>query len=208
MTSTLGGENAGTKGEILKLMIRSGDDTVEVLSNKLSLNPSVIRRHLEDLVSGGLVDSHYEKVARGRPRKTYSVSFKGRDSLFGKYDVFLDLMTSTMLQSRGKKVAEQIFAEAASKLVLDSGLAGKDGPDLIRFLTKMGFEPEEVKEGKTEFVISHNCPIVQISRKYPELACDVFHTDFLKVVKDNQKVILKQAISRGAKNCIHEIREA
>jgi predicted ArsR family transcriptional regulator len=82
---------------------------------------------------------------------------------------------------------------------------GKDGGSMIELLREMGFEPEVRKEKEIQLVVSKNCPILQVSMKYPELVCDTFHTIFLKRLEGDPDVVLRQAISRGAKQCIHEV---
>ncbi|HYB03158.1 MAG TPA: ArsR family transcriptional regulator [Nitrososphaerales archaeon] len=201
-------EKTDTKRRILGLIIDSEANTVEILSNELKLNPSVVRRHLEDMAMTGLVSFQYEKILKGRPKKIYAITTKGRDELYGKYDVILELLVRTILKSEGADEAKRIFVESARALARESGIEGKTGDEIMKFLEGMGFEPERQPAGNGELLISHNCPMIQISMKYPELACDTFHTDFLKMMTGKPNILLTQAISRGATKCIHEIHNS
>jgi predicted ArsR family transcriptional regulator len=71
-------------------------------------------------------------------------------------------------------------------------------------LADFGFQPDLRRTGKTQLIISKNCPILKLAKKYPELTCDTFHTVFLRDSLDKEGIALKQAIARGAKECIHE----
>jgi predicted ArsR family transcriptional regulator len=199
-------ENSDSKRRILRSIILSGAGTVEILSRELKINPSVIRRHLDDLVMTGLVNFRFEKISKGRPRKIYSITTRGRDELYGKYDVILELLVRTILQSRGIEEAKRIFVESARAFARESGIEGNNDDEIMRFLEGMGFEPERQSSEEGELLISHNCPIIQISMKYPELACDTFHTDFVRMMTGKPNILLTQAISRGATKCIHDIR--
>jgi len=103
----------------------------------------------------------------------------------------------------GPGKARDLFGSAARVLATGTGKQ-ENANSLLPALNDFGFQPQLRKEGKKELIISRNCPILKLAQKYPELTCDTFHTIFLREVLNRPRVTLRQAIARGATECIHE----
>lgn len=190
-----------TKQKILLLLL-DGATTAEKLASQLDMNPSVIRRHLDDLSSKDMVESTFRRTGRGRPSKFYSISTEGRGKIASRYDLVADLLTMAIDKDEGRPRSRELYESAGQ--VLAATIGEPKGPESLgAALDEFGFQPQMRKEGKSEFVISRNCPILKLSKKYPELVCDGFHTAFLKDVLNKPNVVLRQAIARGAAECIH-----
>jgi predicted ArsR family transcriptional regulator len=189
-----------TKQRILLLLL-DGAATGEALASKLDMNLSVVRRHLDDLKSQNLVESTFERAGRGRPSKHYSISTEGRGRISSKYDLVADLLTMAITKDTKSK-PRQLYESAGR--ILAASVGEVKGPEsLLGVLNDFGFQPELRKEGKSELIISKNCPILKLAKKYPELTCDAFHTAFLRRTLERPEIALKQAIARGAAECIH-----
>ncbi|HEV2138516.1 MAG TPA: ArsR family transcriptional regulator [Nitrososphaerales archaeon] len=190
-----------TKHRIL-LQLLEGPSTAQNLASKLALNMSVIRRHLDDLASQDLVESTFKRAGRGRPSKHYSISVEGRGKISSRYDLVAEFLTMAIENDEGKPKSRELYESAGQIL---AGTVGQPkGPETLRVaLDEFGFEPQMRKEGKIELVISRNCPILKLSKKYPELVCEAFHTAFLSEALKKPNVVLRQAIARGATECIH-----
>jgi predicted ArsR family transcriptional regulator len=194
--------NLGETKQRLLLQLLDGPTTAEKLASKLSMNLSVIRRHLEDLASQDLVESTFKRTGRGRPGKYYSISVDGRGRISSKYDLVAELLTMAMVKDEGRSKSRELYESAGQ--VLAATVGEPKGPESWRAaLNEFGFQPQMRKEGKSELVISRNCPILKLSMKYPELVCDAFHTAFLRGTLSKPNVVLRQAIARGAAECIH-----
>lgn len=191
-----------TKQRILVLLL-DGETTAESLASKLSVNLSVARRHLEDMVAQNLVASHFKKTGLGRPSKLYSVSADGRAMISSKYDLVAELLTMAIEKDLGPEKSKRLYDSAGH--VLANTIRPVTNMDaLLSALAEFGFQPEERKEGKNLLIISKNCPILKLAKKYPTLTCDSFHTIFLRQALKRPQVKLKQAIARGASECVHE----
>ncbi|HEV2227222.1 MAG TPA: ArsR family transcriptional regulator [Nitrososphaerales archaeon] len=190
-----------TKHRIL-LQLLNGPTTAEKLASKLTMNLSVIRRHLDDLASQDLVESTFKRAGRGRPSKYYSISVEGRGTISSRYDLVAELLTIAIEKDEGRPKSKELYESAGQ--VLAATVGGPKGPEtLLEALDEFGFAPQMRKEGKSELVVSRNCPILKLSKKYPELVCDAFHTAFLREALNKPNVVLRQAIARGAAECIH-----
>jgi predicted ArsR family transcriptional regulator len=194
--------NLGETKQRLLLQLLDGPTTAEKLASKLAMNLSVIRRHLEDMTSQGLVESTFNRTGRGRPGKCYSISVDGRGRISSKYDLVAELLTMAIDKEEGRPKTRELYESAG--LVLAATVGEPKGPETLgAALDEFGFEPQMRKEGKSDLVISRNCPIIKLSMKYPELVCDAFHTAFLRAALNKPDVVLRQAIARGATECIH-----
>jgi predicted ArsR family transcriptional regulator len=194
--------NLGETKQRLLLQLLDGPTTAERLASKLAMNLSVIRRHLEDMASQGLVESTFNRTGRGRPGKYYSISVDGRGRISSKYDLVAELLTMAIDKDEGRPKTRELYESAG--LVLAATVGEPKGPETLgAALDEFGFEPQMRKEGKSDLVISRNCPIIKLSMKYPELVCDAFHTAFLRAALNKPDVVLRQAIARGATECIH-----
>ena len=185
-------------------MLLDGEMTAEAVSSRLEMNLSVARRHLEDMVAQNLVVSSFKRMKRGRPSKLYSISADGRSMVSSKYDRIAELLTMALEKDFGPQRSKELYASAGRVLADSSSLFG-DAESLLPALTDFGFQPELRREGKRQLIISKNCPVLKLAKKYPTLTCDTFHTVFLRQALIRPNVKLRQAIARGAIECVHEI---
>lgn len=192
------------KVALLRLLLR-GESTAESLASKSQSHVSVIRRHLDELKARGLVDTRLEKEPRGRPRIVYLLTIDGREIFFAKYPLLLHSICQSSIQDRGFDDAKKLLASAGEHVARENGAPKKMGP-LIQFLRETGFQPELRTEDKLQLIVSKNCPILRTATEFPELICDTFHTVLLEKMVGSEPILLRQAISRGATECIHELR--
>jgi predicted ArsR family transcriptional regulator len=191
-----------TKYSILILLL-GGETTADDVASRLGLNLSVVRRHLEDMVTDKLVGASFRIKGSGRPSKHYSITLDGRGRISAKYDLILDILTMAMMESIGAEKTKAIFASAARILTENVGRR-ENINSVLPILSDLGFEPQLRKEGREDLIISKNCPFAKLAMEYPELACDTLHTIFLREVLDRPGITLRQTIARGAMECIHE----
>ena len=191
-----------TKYSILLLLL-GGETTAEDLASQLGMNLSVVRRHLEDVTAGKLVNSSFKSAGSGRPSKYYSITLEGRSRISHKYDLVLDLLTMAMMKNMGTEKTKATFASAARMLTENVGRR-ENVNSLLPVLSDLGFQPQLRREGSKDLIISNNCPFAKLATKYPELTCDTLHTVFLREVLKRPRIALRQTIGRGAMECVHE----
>jgi predicted ArsR family transcriptional regulator len=145
------------------------------LADRLGLHPNGIRLHLERLQDAGLVERRQERIARGRPRDTWTISpdaQPGGDPPTGYAELSRWLVRS--LASSGARVRE---LEAAGRRI-GRGLAA-DGESeraaeqqLFDVLSSLGFAPERAAVGKDRLVYRlRNCPYREAVHERQPLVC-------------------------------------
>ncbi len=91
------GEGAGTRGQVARLILELGPCTAATLGGRLGLTPAAIRRHLDNLIADGLIETRtartYGNRGRGRPAKVFVITDAGRSAFEHAYD---DLATSAL----------------------------------------------------------------------------------------------------------------
>ena len=192
------------KVSLLRMLLK-GESTAEDLASKSESHVSVIRRHLDHLKARGLVATKFEKEGRGRPTIIYSLTIEGREIFYAKYPLLLHAICQSSIQNTGVEAAKKLLQSAAQHLATENG-APKKMSAVIQFFRENGFQPEQRTEDHLQVVVSKNCPILRTATEFPELICDTFHTELLEKMAGTEPILLRQAISRGAKECIHEIR--
>jgi DNA-binding MarR family transcriptional regulator len=74
-----------TRDEVARLILALGPSTAAMLGGRLGLTPAAIRRHLDNLITEGLVETRtartYGNRGRGRPAKVFVISDAGRSVL-------------------------------------------------------------------------------------------------------------------------------
>lgn len=192
-----------SKAALLRLLLRGGATTAK-LAAQTHLHPTVVRRHMNDLVRDGLVESIPLPAKRGRPSVSYRLKKDGRDLLYARYDVVLDSVARALRARQRPTSAGEVFDEAGRELSLRLG-GPRTASEVVTLFQKIGFEPELTRKGGQPVLLSHNCPILEVAKEHPDLACDAFHCSLLGGLLGTSKRPLRQAISRGAEYCVHEL---
>src|SRR5215472_1655481 len=91
------GSARGTRARIARLILENGPVTAAALSTRLGLTPAAVRRHLDNLLAGGLIEVRTARRmanrGRGRPAKLFAITDAGRSAFEHAYD---DLATSAL----------------------------------------------------------------------------------------------------------------
>jgi predicted ArsR family transcriptional regulator len=86
-----------TRGQVARLILELGPSTAATLSGRLGLTPAAIRRHLDNLIADGMIETRiartYGNRGRGRPAKVFVITDAGRSAFEHAYD---DLATSAL----------------------------------------------------------------------------------------------------------------
>ena len=75
-----------TKQKIMEILLE-GPRSLGEITDKLQIQKSAVRIHLESLQSEKAVESHFKIERLGRPRKIYSLTENGRELFPRKYDL-------------------------------------------------------------------------------------------------------------------------
>jgi predicted ArsR family transcriptional regulator len=191
MTQT--GESAGTRGQVARLILELGPCTAATIGGRLGLTPAAIRRHLDNLIADGMIETRtartYGNRGRGRPAKVFVITDAGRSAFEHAYD---DMATSALRfleQTYGPQAvtefARQQVAEterryapvvaqagdlrtrvqALAAALSGDGYAAAAGPAPAR--AGMAAAANIVSNG--EQICQHHCPVAHVAAEFPQL---------------------------------------
>src|ERR671925_181099 len=216
---TFGGD---TKQLILNLLLE-GSKTAGEIADKLKIQKSAIRSHLESLQAEQSVKSYFKIEGLGRPRKVYELTESGRELFPRKYDLILSLILQEIESTKGHEYMKKIIKSIADNMAHDIHEKIKKSSssleESIRILNsisnELGFmssfykeEEDDDDNSSTYSIISRNCIVHKIATKHQDVICHGFHDRIIQKSLDgklNTKVQLKECIALGDKYSRHII---
>ncbi len=95
--SAQGRAERSTRARVARLILELGPSTAAVIGGRLGLTPAAIRRHLDNLLAEGLIETRtartYASRGRGRPARLFAITDAGRSAFEHTYD---DLASSAL----------------------------------------------------------------------------------------------------------------
>lgn len=225
MTSSIQADmsNIGdTKEKILELLLHDGAMTAGEVSDKLQIQKSAARVHLESLKILGAIKSKFQIEKMGRPKKVYELTEKGRELFPRKYDLFLNLVLNKITGKKGEDEAREIVESVADDVA--SGIRARisqenGGGNLERSLriindasNEMGFVSSLEKDEKDDSycIQSKNCILYKVASNNQKMICHGLHDRIISKSlvqgKAGVKVELKECMALGSEYCRHIIR--
>jgi DeoR family suf operon transcriptional repressor len=107
-----------TKRAILNLLLE-GSKTAGEIADKLKIQKSAIRGHLESLRAEQAIKSYFRVEGPGRPRKVYEITEIGRELFPRKYDLILSLVLQSIETAEGHEYTKKIMRSVADIMALD-----------------------------------------------------------------------------------------
>src|SRR6516164_11853092 len=175
------GSERGTRARIARLILENGPVTAAALSTRLGLTPAAVRRHLDNLLAGGLIEVRTARRmasrGRGRPAKLFAITDAGRSAFEHAYD---DLATSA-LRFLAEVAGPGAVAEFARRQVAElerryrpaMESAGEDKVKaLAEALSADGYAASASTApvtGGGEQLCQHHCPVAHVAAEFPQL---------------------------------------
>jgi predicted ArsR family transcriptional regulator len=181
------GAEESTRARVARLILENGPVSAAALGSTLGLTPAAVRRHLDQLLEGGLIESRTARVygnrGRGRPARVFAITDAGRSAFEHTYD---DLATSALrfLAERAGPDAVAEFArrqvaelERKYRPVVDAVPAGGKVRALAQALSADGYAAtaNPMRAGGNagiaagEQLCQHHCPVAHVAAEYPQL---------------------------------------
>lgn len=206
-------EETSTRREIINILRTVGPLTVGELGERLGITHVAVRRHLTSLERDGLVSSVQERLPMGRPTRVYSLT-EAADSLFPKKYGAFTLELLDFMSQQGPEMVESFFANRGGAMVEKYGpevTAGSTLAERVARLTEVqqanGYLAEwERGEGDSLVLKEFNCPVHQVSKKYPH-ACH-HELEFFKTVLGTDQIERVECIAKGGQCCRYAIKPA
>jgi predicted ArsR family transcriptional regulator len=190
---------ASTRDRVARTLLESGPLTATEVAARLRLTTAAVRRHLDALLTAGLIEERVPRGAaprgRGRPARSFGLTETGRDTFDQAYD---DLAASALrfLAENGGRAAVAAFArqrvgelEARYRPLVDAAPAGERAEALARALTSDGYAATTRSTGPQraaataagEQLCQHHCPVAHVAEQFPEL-CEAETEVFAKLL--------------------------
>ena len=182
------GTERSTRGQVARLILELGPSTAATLGSRLGLTPAAVRRHLDTLISEGLIETRtartYGNRGRGRPAKVFVITDAGRSAFEHAYD---DLATNA-LRFIAETAGPEAVAEFARRQVAD--LEQRYAPAVARhqeltdraqalaealsadgYAASAGPAPaiRAAPQAAGEQLCQHHCPVAHVAAEFPQL---------------------------------------
>jgi len=170
-------EDARTRDLVARSILENGPSTAAVLSLRLNLTATGIRRHLDLLVSDGVLEAREPKSAglrgRGRPSKVFVMSDKGREQFEHSYDDLAVAALKFMSANNGAHMVHEFAQSRADDIERKSLIAIAEKSDkisgLAEFLTDQGYAASVDEKTMGKELIQHHCTIAHVAAEFPQL---------------------------------------
>jgi DeoR family suf operon transcriptional repressor len=220
---TLGSSSGGntTKELILNLLL-GGSKTAGEIADKLKIQKSAIRTHLESLQTEQSVKSYFKIERLGRPRKVYELTESGRELFFPRrYDLVLSLVLQEIESTKGHEYMKKIVESIADNVAYDIREKIKKGSSSLEesisilnsasnelgFMSSL-YKEEDDDNNNTYSIVSNNCIVHKAAIRHQDAICHGFHDRLIQKSLDGKmgaKVQLKECIALGDKYSRHII---
>jgi predicted ArsR family transcriptional regulator len=180
----IGGERS-TRARIARLILENGPVSAAALSTRLGLTPAAVRRHLDGLLAGGMIEVRSARRpasrGRGRPAKLFVVTDAGQSAFEHAYD---DLATGALwfLADVAGPGAVAEFArrqvadlERRYRPVMEAAAPGAKVQALAEALSADGYAasaigaPGSPAAAGGEQLCQHHCPVAHVAAEFPQL---------------------------------------
>lgn len=202
----------GTRGRILEELAVT-PRTARDLADKLGIQESAARGHLERLEERGLVVPTFHREGVGRPRKRYALTPTGQELFPKQYGMILNTIVDELLSREGEGFVGAVFAQAGERMAraIASDLPASSSMEeraqhLVAALNRIGFgcSAERTPEGRYR-IVRTNCVFRQSALAHSYLLCEVFDKHLTETLLGGAGVDLEESIGRGGVRCAHLI---
>jgi len=175
--------HARTRQRVARTILELGPSTAVVLAGRLGLTAAAIRRHLDALVSEGMLVAREQRVyghrGRGRPAKVFALTDAGRSVFHQAYD---DLAVSA-LRFLGERGGDELVVDFARRRVaeleerylplVEAADAEHKVEALAEALSQDGYaasaQAAPAGLGGGDQLCQHHCPVAHVAAAFPQL---------------------------------------
>jgi predicted ArsR family transcriptional regulator len=187
----MGAEHVGaeqsTRARVARLILERGPVSAAALGSTLGLTPAAVRRHLDQLLDGGLIESRtapvYGNRGRGRPARVFAITDAGRSAFEHTYDHLATSALRFLAERAGPDAVTEFARRQVAELehkyrpVVDAAPAGGKVRALAQALSADGYAATAsgVRAGRNagiaagEQLCQHHCPVAHVAEEYPQL---------------------------------------
>ena len=176
-TAPVATDDIRTRDAVARSILENGPSTAAALSEKLGFTPAGIRRHLDALVSDGVLEAREPHAAlvrgRGRPSKVFVMTDNGREKFEHSYDdlavAALKFMSAQVGEQSIKAFADSRADDIIKKASLSIAKRSHKSEALATFLSDQGYAASVAVKTHGEEICQHHCPIAHVAAEFPQL---------------------------------------
>jgi predicted ArsR family transcriptional regulator len=169
-----------TRARVARLILEHGPISASALGQRLGLTPAAVRRHLDHLLTGEMIEVRRSRPhavrGRGRPAKLFVITDAGRSAFEHAYD---DLATSALrfvAEQLGDKAVEEFSRRQLGDLEARYGAAIRAVPPqhrvraLAEALSADGYAAAAgTAPAGGQQLCQHHCPVAHVAASFPQL---------------------------------------
>ncbi len=183
------GDDLRTRDAVGRSILENGPSTAVALGERLGLTPAGIRRHLDLLVSDGVLEAREPRAGlvrgRGRPSKVFVMTDQGREKFEHSYDdlavAALKFMSATAGEHLVKAFAQSRAEDIERKALISMDKKVLTSDALANFLSEQGYAASVEPRATGEEICQHHCPIAHVAAEFPQL-CEAETEVFSKLL--------------------------
>ncbi len=181
------GSERGTRARIARLILENGPISAAGLSTRTGLTPAAVRRHLDNLLNGGMIEARSARRpasrGRGRPAKLFAITDAGRSAFEHAYDGLASGALRFLAEVAGPEAVAEFARRQVSELerrygpVMAAAPPGEKVKALAEALSADGYAASAISapSGGTpagsvgEQLCQHHCPVAHVAAEFPQL---------------------------------------
>jgi predicted ArsR family transcriptional regulator len=172
-----------TRERVVRSVLVNGPSTAAGLADRLALTPAAVRRHLDQLLEEGTLESREPRSTahrgRGRPAKVFALTESGRDRFDQAYDDLAVQAIRFLAETGGQGAVREFADRRAAKIEQRFHTVSESRPDLgpaealAQVFTDEGYAaavrdlPMGPQMGQQ--LCQQHCPVSHVAHEFPEL---------------------------------------
>jgi len=199
-----------TRQQILEILKRRGEVTVQELSRELNLTSVTVRHHLEILRSEGYITEPeiHRSNRPGRPRYVYRLTSTAADLFPNNYSGLANAMLDTLKTCLPQEEQLDFLRETAKRMVAKVGDLPEDHDarmdSVLAFMNQQGFVARWDKDEDGQyFIYVSSCPYHHVAQSHHE-TCQIDETIIRELTSANLERIQTLAARGGL--CVYQIQ--
>jgi predicted ArsR family transcriptional regulator len=171
-----------TRARVARLILELGPSTASVIGERLGLTPAAIRRHLDNLLAEGLIETRTartcESRGRGRPARLFAITDAGSSAFEHAYDDLASSALRFLADTAGPVAVEEFARRQVAELerrygpVVAGAPSGERVQALADALSADGYAASAYAApaaGGGEQLCQHHCPVAHVAAEFPQL---------------------------------------
>jgi len=177
-----GGSERGTRARVARLILELGPSTASALGTRLGLTPAAIRRHLDNLLAEGMIETRMARAqrgrGRGRPARLFAITDAGRSAFEHAYDDLAASALRFLAETSGPEAVSEFARRQLADLevryapVVAAAPAEQRVQALAQALSADGYAASASRTpggGTGDQLCQHHCPVAHVAAEFPGL---------------------------------------